>query len=227
MPGWHDRTRVRHPRAPRRPPAAQLAGLALRRRRAGGRHGRAGRVGNGWMTAPGSTRCRAGCTVPTRCWRRLVELAPWRQRKVTMWGRLLDEPRLTAWWPITGQATCRCPSSPTCGPRCAEVRRALRLRRGQPLPRRARQRRLARRPDRPHLDRAGRGHREPRRAPAVPRPASRRWPVAVVRAGRRRPVRDGRSLPARLGAHGAQGRRRRAAAVADLSPRSARGRATP
>ena len=31
----------------------------------------------------------------------LVDLAPWRQRKVTMWGRLLDEPRLTAWWPIT------------------------------------------------------------------------------------------------------------------------------
>jgi alkylated DNA repair dioxygenase AlkB len=32
----------------------------------------------------------------------LVHLAPWKQRRVTMYGRLLDEPRLTAWWPLTG-----------------------------------------------------------------------------------------------------------------------------
>ncbi len=31
---------------------------------------------------------------------RLVERIEWRQRKVTMWGQRLDEPRLTAWWTV-------------------------------------------------------------------------------------------------------------------------------
>jgi alkylated DNA repair dioxygenase AlkB len=35
---------------------------------------------------------------------RLVERIEWRQRKVTMWGQRLDEPRLTAWWTIEGPA---------------------------------------------------------------------------------------------------------------------------
>ena len=30
----------------------------------------------------------------------LVGLVSWRQRRVTMYGRLLDEPRLTAWWAV-------------------------------------------------------------------------------------------------------------------------------
>jgi alkylated DNA repair dioxygenase AlkB len=30
----------------------------------------------------------------------LIERVEWRQRQVTMWGQRLDEPRLTAWWPV-------------------------------------------------------------------------------------------------------------------------------
>lgn len=35
---------------------------------------------------------------------RVVETAAWRQRQVVMWGRLVDEPRLTAWWPVATAA---------------------------------------------------------------------------------------------------------------------------
>jgi alkylated DNA repair dioxygenase AlkB len=34
----------------------------------------------------------------------MVHLAPWKQRRVTMYGRRLDEPRLTSWWPVNGPA---------------------------------------------------------------------------------------------------------------------------
>lgn len=30
----------------------------------------------------------------------VVAVAEWRQRQVAMWGRRVDEPRLTAWWPV-------------------------------------------------------------------------------------------------------------------------------
>jgi alkylated DNA repair dioxygenase AlkB len=31
----------------------------------------------------------------------LVERLPWRQRRVRMYDRMVDEPRLTCWWPLT------------------------------------------------------------------------------------------------------------------------------
>jgi alkylated DNA repair dioxygenase AlkB len=39
----------------------------------------------------------------------MLRLAPWKQRRVTMYGRLLDEPRLTAWWPLGGPGAAPLP----------------------------------------------------------------------------------------------------------------------
>jgi alkylated DNA repair dioxygenase AlkB len=56
----------------------------------------------------------------------LVAGVAWRQRVVTMYGRLLDEPRLTAWWPV--EAASDLPA-----PVLVEARAALSERYGRPF----------------------------------------------------------------------------------------------
>ncbi|CAA9246759.1 MAG: Alkylated DNA repair protein AlkB, partial [uncultured Actinomycetospora sp.] len=91
------------------------------------------------------------------------------------------------------------------------LRRALRPRVGQLLPPRRRLRGLARRPRPVHPRGARRRDRLPGCPAALrPAPAGRR-PVAAAHRRGRRPAGDGRALPARLAAHGAQVARGRTA----------------
>ena len=127
-----------------------------------------------------------------------------------MYGRRLDEPRLTAWWAIEGRRARTTSRPPVLGELWAElwplVRPPVRLAGREPLPRRSRQRRLARRPHRSRHARAGRGHREPRRArrPFLLRPQGG-GPSRALLPGDGDLLVMGGPMPARLGARRAEG----------------------
>ena len=122
-----------------------------------------------------------------------------------MYDRVVDVPRLeTRVWPDRPPILDR---MSRCLGRRYGVRLPVDLR--QPLPRRARLRRVARRPHRPHPRRRGRGDpvaRVDAHAPAAPR---RRRPVHRLPDALRRPARAGRHLPAHLRALRPQARPRR------------------
>ena len=137
-----------------------------------------------------------------------------------MYERRLPEPRLTAWW-VPDQG-------PEALPVLAEIRRVLSARYGEAFDS------IGYNCYRDGADSVawhGDRHRETVDDPVVaivsvgaPRPlrlraAWRRAGPAVVRPRPRRPVRDGRRLPARLGARRPQGPPRRAAHLDHLPPR--------
>ncbi len=140
---------------------------------------------------------------------RLVERIEWRQRKVTMWGQRLDEPRLTAWWTIEEAGDL-----PDASLVDAWTSLSARYERqfdslGANLYRDGRDSVAW------HSDRVGRTSVDPIVAIVSlgePRPfglraqGRRSRPHGPARG--RRSAGDGRALPARLGARRAQGRRR-------------------
>ena len=135
--------------------------LAGARRRFLGR-GRVGRRG-----------ARAGVTGADVLFDTVLESAPWKAFERPMYDRVVDVPRLeTRAWPDR-PAGAR-PHGPLPRP---PLRRAAAVDLRQPLPRRARLRRVARRPHRPHARRRGRGDPLARlhpHAPAAPRRRRRR-----------------------------------------------------
>ena len=146
----------------------------------------------------------------------VVAHAPWEHRTVRMYDRMVDEPRLTAWYGRTLDE----PGVPPVvdrdgrGPRRA-VRPRVRRRRRRALPRRSRQRRLARRPHRPDARRTDRRDRVVRIVAHVAHaPARAPGRDAAVPLAPGRPLRDGRRDPDHVGARGAQGRAGRRAASA-------------
>ena len=133
-------------------------------------------------TAPGSTSGPAGSPAPTRCSTGCGQAS----RGARSGGRCT-----TGWWTFPGCSastprTSSCPTRSWTEPRGARralrrrARRAVRHRRPVPVPRRAGQRRLARRPDRPrqHRGHHGRDH--------LPRRARGRCCSAPARRRRRR-----------------------------------------
>ncbi len=153
----------------------------------------------------------------------LIAVLPWQQREVTMYDRRLPEPRLTAWWDTASAAI-----------------------EGLPILTEARTT-LSRHYSRPfdsigfnlyrdghdsvawHSDRERYALEDPTVAIVSTgqprgfhvRPARRRS-VIVMATRSRRSVRDGRLLPARLGALRAKGRRRRTASVDHVPPQPGR-----
>ena len=112
----------------------------------------------------------------------------------------------------SGRSRRRTPSSRGCGSRlndiyARELGEPFTIGGPLPVPRRHRQRRLARRHHRPQQHRGHHGgHRQPRRDAGVRDAPARRGPLAAAAAGPRRPAGDGRIVPAHLGARGAEDR---------------------
>ena len=154
----------------------------------------------------------------------LVAVLPLRQRTgVRMYDRIVSEPRLSAWWQEQHGRPEPLPMLRDMRLRAGRaLRRAVRLDRLQPVPRRARLGCMALRPPRQGRHQSGRRDRQPRRAAAVPDAPEGRRSIACLGARRRRSVRDGRRQSARLGAHRAQGARRHDRA-ADCRSASGRG----
>src|SRR5438067_6439150 len=107
--------------------------------------------------------------------------------------------------PPLRRADRACHPRPDAARALAKVRRALRLDRVQPLPRRRRQRGLARRQDLRGDRGADRRPRLPRRAAQVPLAAARRREVALLPPRPRRSSRHRRQDAADLGALGPEG----------------------
>ena len=152
----------------------------------------------------------------------LVAGLEWHQRTVTMWERRLPEPRLTAWW--TAEQGPEAMPRPGGSPPDPErpLRRSLRLDRLQLLPPTA----TIQWPGTatvigctsmiPWSPSSASARRRPLRV----RPRRRRA-GAIVRSRSRRSVRDGRRLPARLGAQRPEGPPRRAADLDHVPARAA------
>ena len=150
---------------------------------------------------------------------------PWRAERRPMYDNVVDVPRLTKFYDVDEPLPHPMLVDRSRGaerPLPGRARRALRHRRAVPLPRRPRQRGLARRPHRPVL--TARTRWSPSSRSAVPRPlmlrprdggaASRR-----LAARARRPRRHGWLLPAHLGPRHPQDRQGRGTAHLDPVPR--------
>ena len=130
----------------------------------------------------------------------LLKRLAWKSNEMPMYGQLVRQPRLER--VVAARRRTGAPAAvgdARRGGRTA-LRRDVRVDRRKPLPRRARQRRLARRPPRPGTTGPRRG--DPRAVagepPPIPAPPTGRWPIDRPPAGRWRPARDGWCLPARL-----------------------------
>ena len=143
----------------------------------------------------------------------LVGRLRWETHEMPMYGQLVAQPRLSAWWALSDEKVRQ--------PELAALAEVVGRRYGVTFEsiganlyrERARQRRVARRPARPGPVRPRRRHRHPlaRLTAAVPAAAARGRPLGGLRRHQRRPAGDGWCVPARLAAHRAEDGARRAA----------------
>ncbi len=159
-------------------------------------------------TAHGSTTNSRGCTDQTQSSTLLESTVPWRAEQRQMYERLRRRP-------ATGQLvrSRRHVAAPSIGRRQARALGALPTRRTTgvhhrrhvSVPRRTRQRCVARRHDRARTPRRHVGRdRLARRTARAATASARWWLVAPVHARSRRPARHGWQLPTHVGARGAQ-----------------------